>query len=216
MARRADRTPRLALLLPLLALAAPAQPPPSNPPATGEEIVASLAPELAERLQQEKVVMLQEFDEEQAYGGMIHALVLFERPRNEVIRLLIQSPRQKEFRPELREARLVQEFEGGQVVHYEIRMMLMTVEYRSRHTWNFETGEVWWSLDPDYDNDLAALEGHWEVFSLGPERSVARFGTRIDVGALPGFLQDYASRRKLPEAMHNVRKWIDSGGTFRP
>ncbi len=187
-------------------------------PSTAAEILAAQTPELRARLQEEGMVMLQEFGAGgEVYGGMIHALVMFERPRNEVLRMLIQSPRQTEFRPELRRAELVEEYASGHVVEYEIRMMFMKVEYRARHGWDFETGHVWWSLDPEVDNDMAVLEGRWELFVHGPERTLARFGTRIDVGAaLPAFLQDFATRKKLPEAMHNIRLWIESGGTFRP
>jgi hypothetical protein len=216
MSQRAARIHPVVALLPLLALAAAAQPR-LHEARNAEEILAVLPLEMTARLEEKRVMLLQEFLEHEAYDGMIHALVLFERPRNEVIRFLIQSPRQVEFRPELRKAELVEEFEGGQVMDYEIRMMFMRVQYRARHGWDFEKGHVWWSLDPEFDNDLSTLEGRWEVFELGPERALARFGTRIDVGpALPGFLQQYATRTKLPESMHNVRRWIDSGGVYRP
>jgi hypothetical protein len=215
---RAARTTRwlLALLLLLLAGAAPADELQEASPA--DEILAGLSPELAGHLQQDKMVMLQQFGQDgRIYGGMIYALVLFERSRSEVMRFLIQSERQTEFRPELRRAEVVREFPGGHVVDYEIRMMLTTVRYRSRRTWDLDTAEMRWSLDPEADNDFAALEGHWELFELGPERTLARFGTKIDVGpALPKFFQDFATRRKLPESMRNVRLWIESGGSYRP
>jgi hypothetical protein len=212
MLRRAHRTP--AALLALLAWGASAQTPPAG---HAPEIPEALGPELLAQLEREKVVMLQEFAEQKVYGGPIHALVLFERPRNEVIRLLIQSPRQVEFRPELRRAELIEESDSAHVVEYEMRMMLTRIRYRARHGWDFGSGRVWWSLDPTFDNDLAILEGHWEVRAMQSGRALARFGTKIDVGpALPAFLQDYAARKQLPKAMHNVRRWIDSGGTYRP
>jgi hypothetical protein len=219
MARRAPRIRRTPALLPLLLLATLARADPAVAPASGEQLLQSLPPMLATRLERERVVMLEGQGTGRGDDGddMIQALVLFERPRNEVIRYLIQGPRQIEFRPELREARLVEEFDGGQVIHYEMRMMLMKIEYQARHGWDFETGRIWWSLDPDFDNDFEKLEGRWEVRALGPRRALARFGTRIDVGrALPSFVQDMTTRSKLPEAMQNVRRWVDSGGTYRP
>lgn len=219
MVRCVPRRLRIAALLLLLVQAASAQaPPPGGEDLSGaREILAGLAPELLDVLEKDRVVMLQEFDKQEVYGGRIHALVLFERPRNEVIRYLIQSPRQIEYRPELRKASLVEESDSAHVVEFEIRMMLMRITYRVKHGWDFESGRVWWALDPDFDNDLAVLEGEWEVHAMEPGRTLARFGTRIDVGpALPDFLQDYATRKQLPKAMHNVRRWVDSGGTYRP
>ena len=208
---------RVAALLSLFAQAALAPFAAPADPLVAEDLLAALPSELIERLHQERVVMLQEFGEEEAHGGRIHALVLFERPRNQVIRHLIQSSRQIEFRPELRRAELVEEFDGGHRVDFEIRMMLMRIRYRALHGWDFERGLVWWALDPDHDNDIAVLEGRWEVFVLDAKRAIARFGTKIDVGpALPAFLQDFATRKQLPKAMHNVRRWVDSGGTYRP
>lgn len=214
MSRRAPRTLRIAALLVPLAWGAAA---PTDSAAEELRLPEALAPELLARLERERVVMLQEFGEREPHGGPIHALVLFERPRDEVIRLLIQSTRQIEFRPELRRVQLIEESDSDQLVEYELRMMLLRVRYRARHAWDFASGRVWWSLDPAFENDLAVLEGHWEVHAMQPGRALARFGTRIDVGpALPAFLQDYATRRRLPKAMHDVRRWIDSGGTFRP
>lgn len=142
--------------------------------------------------------------------------VRFDLERRQVLRQLIQSARQTEYRPELREVRVIEDFENGQVCDYHLRMMLMAVRYRVRHQWDFERGTFWWSLDPDHDNDLAVLDGRWELHALSNGGTLARFSTRIDVGALPAFLQEYATRTKLPESVDHVRQWVDSRGTFRP
>ena len=62
------------------------------------------------------------------------------------------------------------------------------------------------------ENDFTTLEGRWELFDLGEAQTLGRFGSRINVGpALPAFLQDFATRKKLPEAMQNVRRWVVRG-----
>lgn len=217
MSHLPSQASRITALLALLGLALAAEAHEGSAPTTADEMLAAYPPDLVARLREEKVILLQEFSEAEAHGGMIHALVLFDRPRNEVLRMLIQSPREIEFRPELSRADLVEEYAGGHVIDYELRMMLMTMHYRARHAWDFDAGTLEWSLVPEADNDLAALEGRWELFALGPDRTLARFGTRIDVGpALPAYLQDLATRQKLPEAMRNVRLWVESGGTYRP
>jgi hypothetical protein len=98
-----------------------------------------------------------------------------------------------------------------------MKLMLMKGRYRARYHWSLAEGRIRWALDPSYDNDLAVLEGSWDLFGLEPGRTLGRFGTKIDVGAaLPAFVQDYATRKRVPEAMENTRKWIDSGGSYRP
>ena len=149
--------------------------------------------------------------------GAATALVLFERPRAEVLRMLASTPRQKEYRPELTRLEVVEATDKGDVVEYRVRFMLTTLQYRARHGWDYESGRVWWSLDPAYDNDMQVLDGLWELRALDERRTLGRFTTRIDLGpALPDFLQEYATRKQLPESMEQVRRWVDSGGRWRP
>jgi hypothetical protein len=145
------------------------------------------------------------------------AFVLFERPRGEVLRMLAATPRQMEYRPELARLEVIEANEAGDLAEYRVRFMLTTLSYRARHGWNLEQGRVWWRLDPEYPNDLAVLDGLWEVAPIDARRTLGRFTTRIDLGpALPAFLQDFATREKLPDSMEQVRRWVDSGGTWRP
>lgn len=145
------------------------------------------------------------------------AYVLFERPRAEVLRLLAATPRQAEYRPELSRIEVIEASEAGDLAEYQVRFMLTTLSYRARHGWDLERGRVWYALDPEYDNDLAVLEGLWELVPVGASRTLGRFSTRIDVGpALPAFLQDFATEKKLPDSMDQLRRWVDSGGRWRP
>jgi hypothetical protein len=74
-----------------------------------------------------------------------------------------------------------------------------------------------WGLDPEYENDLARLEGFWELYELDEARTLARFGTAVQVGpALPGFVQDLVTRKKLPASIDQTRQWVDSLGLYRP
>jgi hypothetical protein len=149
--------------------------------------------------------------------GATRALVLFQQPRAEVLRLLASTPRQKEYRPELSRLEVIEASEKGDVVEYRVSFMLTTLRYRARHGWDFAKGLVWWSLDPSFHNDMRVLDGLWELRALDPHRTLGRFSTRIDLGpALPAFLQEYATRKKLPESMDAVRHWVDSLGSWRP
>jgi hypothetical protein len=182
-----------------------------------QAILGGQPPELVVRLLDEKVVVLPEPPDPGAAAHQVDALVLFERPLPVVMHYLIDGARQREYRPELRELRLVEQSERGSVYEYHLRMMLVGIVYRLRHHWDLENAQVWWDLDPRFENDLAALEGRWELHRYDAARTLARFGSRLDLGpALPAFFAEIGTRVKLPEAMHHVRRWIDSGGTYRP
>ena len=150
-------------------------------------------------------------------AAQAQALVLFEQPRIVVLRLLAAVARQVEYRPELQRLSILEASALGDLVDYRVRFMLTTLHYRARHGWDFERGRVWWTLDPHFPNDLKVLDGLWEVRDLDERRTFGRFTTRIDLGpALPAFLQDYATRKKLPDSMEQVRRWVDSNGRWRP
>ena len=74
-----------------------------------------------------------------------------------------------------------------------------------------------WDLDPAFDNDLAHVSGFWELFPLDENRTLARFGISVDVGpAVPGFLQDWITRKNVPGSMERARLWVNSEGRYRP
>ena len=210
------------LLCAALALGALAGPPApvlaDPPPAPFQDAPLELPPpERLEELEEERVLLDEGATSSGDNRGPARALVLFDRPRAEVLRLLASTPRQKEYRPELTRLDVIEASESGDVAEYRVRFMLTSLRYRARHGWDYESGRVWWTLDPAFDNDLQALDGLWELRALDARHTLGRFTTRIDVGpALPAFLQDYATRKKLPESMDAVRRWVDSGGRWRP
>ena len=203
-------------LLPLVLLAVGAAGDAGAQPA-GRAIVAAQPPDLIALLERKKVVLVQQFDEDEPYGGYIRGLVIFEQPRHEVMQLLIQIDRQREYFPEFRKIRPVGGTETSQLIEYQIKIMLMRIRYRSRYEWDLAKSQIWWALDPGYDNDLASLDGRWELFELDDQRTLGRFALRVDIGpGLPHFLQDLAQRSKVPRTLENTRKWVDSAGSHRP
>jgi hypothetical protein len=202
----------LTLALPLASVSAQ-QPPASSGGAGLEPPSASLLSEL----ESHRVVLSENASGDGDRAGNAQALVLFERPRLEVLKLLASTPRQKEYRPELTRLQVIEASERSDVAEYRVRFMLTTLVYRARHGWDMEAGRVWWTLDPAFDNDVEVLDGLWELRALDARRTFGRFTTRIDLGpSVPAFLQDYATRKQLPASMETLRRWVDSGGRWRP
>ena len=171
-------------------------------------------PALLARVENEHVVTL---DATAAQGAdrvkVAEALVLFEQPLATVLQLLTSTSRQTEYRPELQSLRIVKATEQSNLAEYQLRFMLRTLRYRARTRWDFERGHIWWSLDPSFPNQMKALDGLWELRALDERRTLGHMSIRIDLGpALPAALQDYATRKKLPEAMDQVRRWVDANG----
>jgi hypothetical protein len=212
------RVAALAALVLLPALAPAQQPAPSLPVSAPASPFHAPPPELLSTLEDDHVVVNEPAPP--AGGervGITEAMVLFEQPRATVVRMLAETARQIEYRPELKNLQIVEATEQSDLAEYRVRFMLTTLTYRAHHGWDLKAGRVWWTLDGEFPNDMQRLDGLWELRALDERRTLGHFSTRIDLGpALPGFLQDYATRQKLPESMENVRRWVDSGGRWRP
>jgi hypothetical protein len=213
MMARAVRRAAVALVL---ALPAASQGP--APAQTAAAILASHPPTLVARLMREKVVIVGNGETKGgAPGAMLTALVIFEQPRDRALRLLAQTARQSEYRPELKRVETVERDENTTVDEHRMRIMLMQIDYRVRTRYDLEHGRISWKIDPDFENDLEDLEGSWELYALAEKRTLGRFGTRVSIGpALPIWVQEYATRQNLPQTMERMRRWVDSNGTYRP
>jgi hypothetical protein len=183
-----------------------------------QHALPGVPPEVVQHLVEEKVVLLSEADPEPPGAPtQVQALVLFAKPESRVFQLLLQTARQTEFRPDLKRAEAVEHFPDGEVDEQEMRIMLMRISYWLRYHWDVSTGRISWELDPRFPNDLRVTDGSWQLEEVDAGHTVGRFATRVDVGPeLPSFLQEFATRKNLPQTLEQCRRWIDSDGRYRP
>lgn len=207
-ARESRGEPRLVLLLALALVGARAD---------ADAVLAGEPADVVARLGEDRLVVLPAGGEEA--GGYVLAYVVFERPREQVLALLSQAERQPEYRPEIESVRTVRRFENGRVDEQRIRIAFQPLVYRLVYTRHAETGRVSWALDPEFENDLRRMEGFWELYDFrrAPARTLGRFGSSVDVGpALPALVQRTLTRKTVLRYVDHTRRWVDSGGTWRP
>jgi hypothetical protein len=166
----------------------------------------------------EKMIIFQEIREEGPLrGGIVNAYVLFGQPIDRVYALLTQSARQVEFRPELMSIETIEMGPHGPIDEQRLRILFRTYVFRLEYRLFPEQRRIEWSLDQRFDNDLGRVSGYWELFAMADGRTLGRSGTSVDVGpAVPAFLQDWITRKKLPNAMKGVQRWVDSEGGSQP
>lgn len=204
----------LAASVPLLVGARPAGAAAEQRRPQAATILATVSPDLVERLHERKVVLL---PSEPGQEQFVSALVIFDQPRSRVMRLLAQTARQQEFRPELDGVETLEKTQDGVVDEHRLKILFVRIQYRLRNHFDYEQSRMWWELDPRFESSVRDLRGFWELYELEQERTLGRFGSRVDLGpALPSWLQDYATRKNVPATVDNIRRWIDSGGTYRP
>jgi hypothetical protein len=139
--------------------------------------------------------------------------VIFEQPVSRAFGLLAQTARQREYRPELDSIETVERLGDGTVDEHRLRMMFIDIRYRLRSRVDAAKRRIQWELAPGFDNDLARVDGSWELYALEEGRTLGVFGTVVEVGAgLPAFLQDYVTRKNLPRTLERCRRWVDGDG----
>ncbi len=179
--------------------------------AAAQSILSEQPSDVVEELFEEKVVLLT------GEGAYVEALVIFEQPKKRALRLLAQTGRHAEFRPELERVETIRSGRSVSVDAHRMKVVFMTIDYRLLSRFDWKNARISWELDPDFENGVRALEGYWQMHELEPQRTLALFGSRVDVGpALPLWLQEAATRKNVPEAVERVRRWVDSNGTYRP
>ena len=181
---------------------------------TAETILAEYPPEIVRRLHDKKLALLPKATDGSLYIG---ALVLFDQPLEMTQRLLSQAERQHEYLPELKKSESIRRDGSAVINEHEVRIMFIRLSYRIRTESDFDSQRIWWTLDPDHENDLDVLEGYWEFYEMDASRTLGHFGTRVVLGpALPSFLQNAATRRRVPRLVERMRRWVNSEGTYRP
>lgn len=185
---------------------------------TAEDILAAQPRDLVDRLMAENILVLEEIQAKGPLrGGIISAYVLFNEPVDRVYRLLAQSTRQSEFRPELTRIETVETGPQGQVDEQQLKILFQHYVFRIAYQLYPEQRRIEWNLDERFDNDLARLTGFWALYATADGRTLGRSGTSVDVGpAVPAVLQDWITRKNVPETMRRVRMWVNSGGSYRP
>ncbi len=181
-----------------------------------EAVLGAEAPDVATRLEKERVVLLQQGGDA---DGTVVALVLFNKPQSRVAALLREAERQPEYRPELVTVRTVQQLPDGRIDEQRIKILFTELVYRLRYHEDSGTGQLTWRLDDSFDNAIARMQGFWELhdFDHGSERTLGRFGSDVDVGSgVPRFVQSGMSRKTVLRYVQNVQRWIDSDGRWRP
>lgn len=177
---------------------------------------AELTPDQIAKVKAGEMVILQE---DQSQGAeqkrFIRCAMVFNQPLDKVWSLLTQDERQDEYLPGLSKCTLVKREATQDWVDYYAKVLFFKLTYRVNHHYDPEHYYMYWSLDPTFKNDLNQLEAFWRLYAMPDGRTLARYGTKvIPASFLPESVQDYLTRRNLPENLDAVRKWINSGGTY--
>jgi hypothetical protein len=179
--------------------------------ATAQSILAEQPQDVLDELESKSWVMI----EDDADATFVTALVIFDKPLDRSMRLISQTGRQVEFRPELKANETLETYDDGTLERQRLKIMFTNIVYHLRYRVDHDAHRVSWDLDTTRENDLKEVTGFWQLYFIDEGHTLVKFGTRVDVGSLPSFLQDYATRKNVPKSLQNARRWVNSDGTWR-
>jgi hypothetical protein len=110
---------------------------------------------------------------------IIAAAVIFNRPVDEVWKLLSQPERQEDYLKEVKKSELIKEETRRKWVYFEVDIYAFSIRYTVRHYLYPEIKSIVWELDPEAKNDLSHLGGFWRLYSWREGKTLARYGSQI-------------------------------------
>lgn len=186
------------------------------PLATEPAAWKGLTPDQVNRVKAGEIVIL---DRDTSQGGaqtrFIQAALLFNQPLETTYKLFKQTERQDRYLPDLKSCKLVSRDQKGDRVDFHIELFGVSIDYRIHHVYDDANYTLTWGLDPNYDNDMKRVDGFWRLYQYDAKRTLARYGTNVEVSSLiPDAIMARLTRTNLPANMEAVKKYIDSGGTY--
>jgi hypothetical protein len=192
-------------------------PPPGAPTDKRPEAYAALSREEIERMWKGEIIVVKEIGREyDTSKGMIKAALIFNQPIDKVWDLMTQGWRQEEYLPHLDRSPLIKKYPDGDLTEFQIMILLVDIRYRVRGHHYKDRYHIEWALDENFDNDMKRLEGFWNFYWIDDGHTLGRYGTNVETGfGVPKWIQDFLTRRDLPESLGRVKKWLDSGGSYK-
>ncbi|MDJ0789481.1 MAG: hypothetical protein QNK05_21970 [Myxococcota bacterium] len=199
----------LILLLPLLTVGLlPASAGAGGSESSGSDILAAQPEVIRHRVLRGEIAQI-----EPDPGLFFQALLTFERPVDRVSNLLGQTERQTEFRKDLKQAATLAVFQDGALQRQRMRYGFFDFVVHLRYVVDVAGRRIQWALDDRFENDLRRLNGYWELHPLTESRTLARFGSQVELRLpTPATLQREATRRDI----ERVQRWVNSEGLWRP
>jgi hypothetical protein len=138
----------------------------------------------------------------------------FDVARPEVIGLLEQTHRQGEYLRNVHRIHSVMRAEGESIVQHDLKILFKKLSYQLHYYSDRDEERITWALESSFDNDLREVRGYWEFLALEGDRTLAIYGTLIDIGPiLPKRMQAALTRKSLRRSIRDTYDWVQTQGS---
>jgi uncharacterized membrane protein len=184
-------------------------------PDYGTDGLAGLSVEQKQRLAQGKIIRPESMVKTPEGKTLIEAALIFDKPPEEVWRLLSKTEDQVTYLDEVKKVAVVSKSSTEDNLELTLKVLVKTVVYRQIHYFDEKNLCIRWTLDPHFKSDLKEVNGFWRFYPYGSGKTLARYGSRVKLRfRVPDFIQTALIKKNMPRALQSVKKYVNSGGTW--
>jgi len=189
--------------------------------AARESPLPDLTLERYEEIRRGEILVFEEtFESEDGKdSGRAKAYAYFAHPWPAIWATLTDYDKQREYMPRLTTSQLIRR-EGNQVwVSFEMEVLWVDLAWVIKYEKDRRAHRIHFALDHAYRevNTIDDTQGSWELIPVeGSNATVVVYRLFVDTGyAVPDFVMSFLTRRDLPNVLGNLRKRVDSGGSWK-
>ncbi len=181
----------------------------------GPDGTKGLTAEQERELADGKIVFSTTDTEDGQQTSLVEAAVVFDKPPDYVWELLYRTEDQVRFLEEVDELKIIEKEELHDNLEFKLKILFMTFVYRVIHHFEKDALYIYWGLDPSFDNDLLELRGFWKLHPYGEGKTLGRYGSHVSLRNVPQWIESLFKRQGVEKSLVAVRKYVNSGGTYR-
>ncbi len=188
---------------------------PQEMPDFGPDGLAGLTLEQKQKLAQGEIILPESVVKTPGGKTLIEAALVFNKPPEEVWRLLSKTEDQVKYLDEVKKVTVIFKSSTGDNLEFTIKLLTKIFVYRQVHQFDEKNLHFRWRLDHDFKSDIKELNGFWRFYPFGSGKTLARYGSRVLLRfSVPDFIQTALTKNNLPRALQSVKKFVNSGGTW--
>ncbi len=184
-------------------------------PEFGSDGLAGLSTEQKKQLEAGKIVFATVGSVSTSESELIYAAIVFNQPIEETWRLISRTEDQIKYLSDIDELKIIHKGGASDKIQFTVSAGPFSKTYRVIHRFSPEKKGFEWGLDPSFNNDLEKLTGFWRFYPFGEGKTLARYGSNVSIRNVPTWVESLFKKKGITQALNQVKKYVDSGGTWR-
>jgi len=149
--------------------------------------------------------------------GHGESYIIINAPVDKCFSIFTEFNKQHLYFPRKTKSEVVKRLDDNRVlVHKVFEFYVVDVQYHVLYTVDKDKHRVDFEMDPEYPHDIEDTAGYFKFETIDDKSTLFTYAaTKVETGLkVPGFIRNYITSKDLPAVVENVKKRIESGGTW--